>query len=106
MITHGQEETNEMYAMKTLSGIIKNKVNVFSTKWSDIWPLLREDPQCAQLIKVIGMERAHKIFSQCLKDIKADEVQEAHSHLKTRTLNQQQMRNLDKPIHGHPADSG
>ena len=106
MISHGQDETNEKYAMKTFSSIIKNKVHDVSTKWSDIWPLLREDQQCAQLIKVIGIKRAHKVFSQRLKDIEANEVGEGDPHFKTGNLDQQQMRNLDKANYGHSSDSG
>ena len=82
--------------MKKFSDIIKNKVHEFSTKWSDIWPRLRDDPECADLIKVIGMERAHKVFSQHLNDIKADEVGEVHPHSRNGKLDRQQLRNSDK----------
>lgn len=100
-------ETLEMYAIKTFNGIIKNNVRQFSTKWSDIWPVLQENPECAKLIEVIGIERAHKVFCQCLTDIKAGVLEtQPHSHLKTQALDQQQMRNiqseLDEAIQGHP----
>ena len=111
MISYGQDETIEIYAIKTFNGIIKSNVQRFSTKWSDIWPLLQENPECVKLIEVIGIEKAHKVFCQCLTDIKADVALEAepHPHLKTRALDQQQMRNiqseLDEAVQRHP-DSG
>lgn len=106
MISHGQDETIEIIAMKTFNGIIKSNVQQFSTKWSEIWPLLRENPDCTGLVEVIGIERAHKVFCQCLMDIKADEVREAHPHYKTQKLDEQQMRNLDEASYRHPSDSG
>ena len=108
MISYGQDETIEMYAIKTFNGIIKSNVQRFSTKWSDIWPLLQGNPDCVQLIRVIGIERAHKVFCQCLTDIKADValIAEPHPHLKTCALDQQQMGNiqsvLDEAIQEHP----
>ena len=64
MISHGQDETIEIYAIKTFNGIIK--------KWSDIWPLLQENPECVKLIEAIDIEKAHKVFCQCLTDFKGD----------------------------------
>ena len=108
MSSRDQDETIEVYAMKAFRGVIKSKS---STKWSDIWPLLQENPECAQIIEDIGIERAHKVFCQCVTDIKPDVGLETHrhSHHKTRSVDQQQMRNiqseLDKAINGR-SDSG
>ena len=101
MSSHSVDETKEMYAMEKFSDIIKNKVHKFS-KWGDIL----SDPECASLIKVIGRQEAHKVFSQRLNDIKADEVGEVNPHFRTGKLDQQPMRNLDKASYGHPSDSG
>ena len=106
MISQGQDETIEMFAIRTFNAIIKSNVQQFSTKWCEIWPLLRENSDCSKLVEVIGIERAHKMFCKCLEDVKADEVREPHPHHETRKLDQQQMRNLDKGSYGHPSDSG
>ena len=105
MVSRGKDESNEIIAIETFNRIIKSKVQQCSANWSELWPRLRENPDCAKLIKVIGIEKAHKVFCQCLKDIKADEVGETHQHHKIRKLDQQHMIKLDTTIYGHSADS-
>ena len=105
MVSHGKDERNEMIAIETFNRIIKSNVQQFSTNCSELWPLLREKPDCAKLIKVIGIEKAHKVFCQCLNDIKADEVGETHQHHKIRKFDQQHMTKLDTTTYGHSADS-
>ena len=103
MASLSKDEKNEMSAIETFKRIIKSKVQQCSANWSELWPRLQENPDCPKLIKVIGMEKAHKVFCQCLKDIEADEIGETHPHQK---IDHQHTRNLDKTIHGYPADSG
>ena len=105
MVSLGKDEINEMSAIETFKSIIKSKVQQCSANWSELWPRLRENSDCDKLIKVIGIEKAHKVFCQCLKDIEVDEVGETHPHHKIQNIDQQHTRNLDKTIYGHPADS-
>ena len=91
-MSHSVDETNKMYSIKKFSDIIKNNVHEFSI-WSDIL----SDPECASLIKVIGMEKAHKVFSQRLNDIYTFKVGEVHPHFKTGKL---------EAKFGHSSDSG
>ena len=106
MISHGQDEAKTLHAVESFSDILKKKIIEFSTEWSDLWPRLQEDTECARLVKIIGHSTAHKVFSQHLKDIKADEVGEVNPHYKTQKLDQRKRRNLDKSSYGHPAESG
>lgn len=104
MSSRDQDETIEVYAMKAFNSVIKG---TSSTKWSHIWPLLQENPECAQLIENIGIEGAHTVFCQCVKDIKPDVKLETHrhSHHKTRSVDLQQMRNIQSELDNGRPDS-
>ena len=87
-------------AMITFNHVIKENVHQFSTEWSDIWPALQRDQAIAQIVEVLGIEKARDIFSQHLIEIKVNEVQAAHP--KNRKLNQQQIKKLKEAFNGHP----
>ena len=87
-------------AMNTFNHVIKGTVQQFSTEWSDIWPALQRNKIFAKAVEVLGIEKAHEIFSQRLIEIKVNEVQTAHG--KSRKLNQQQIKELKEAFNGHP----
>lgn len=69
--SRGKDET---YAVLTFNRLMKEKVNTFSSEWSDVWPYLQMDSSCQQAVEVMGIEQAKKIFCQRLMEIKVQEM--------------------------------
>ena len=69
---------DQAFARTTLNRLIKEKVNSFSTEWSNVWPYLQLDPSCHKAVDLIGVEETKKMFCQRLMELKVLEVKEKY----------------------------
>ena len=69
---------DQAFARTTLNRLIKEKVNTFSTEWSNVWPYLQLDPSYYKAVDLIGVEETKKMFCQRLMELKVLEVKEKY----------------------------